>query len=443
MRLLPRWTALGFVLLMGLSALAAASAPPVPTRKGRQTLVLDGTWKFLTDPQGSGETAGRQRSIPTNAADTAVPDRWSTVAAPGYNGQAWYWREVDIPPTWKGQTIRLCFGAAANSATVWVNGDLQGEHAGSVTPFDLNITKSAKIGARNLIAVRVQGEAKSGAGLWQGVRMVSHDEAYIDDCFAQTDGIGHVNAIVAFLNTSQNSGDAELMGRISTSSGASKDIRNSTIQLHLTPGRNLATLLLTLKGKPLHLWTPASPTLYYLQLRFMQAKDILDTQETAFGFREFGVKDGQVTLNGESVSLVSAPRSGQLPVTVTTADTDRAREALRRLKAGGVNTIHLEAPPAGLLRLADEEGLLVVESARPHRDPARSLEELHALIVRDRSHPSVIAWDLHAADNAVAKEIRQMDPTRFLLAGLPGSVKLWLPNQNEATSAAIPPGLTP
>ena len=137
-------------------------------RHGRDVLVIDDAWKFQTDPGDVGETQHWSKTELEQATTVVVPSLWTTQVAPNYTGVAWYWREFDAPVAWKGQTVRLRFEGAAETARVWVNGDLMGDHADGVTPFEFDVTKSVHPGAKNLIAVRLVGNGKMGAGLWQG-----------------------------------------------------------------------------------------------------------------------------------------------------------------------------------------------------------------------------------------------------------------------------------
>jgi beta-galactosidase len=417
---------------------------PLPGRRGRDMQVIDDRWRLRADPERRGEANGWERAMPSGTEEAPVPGLWGKSTGAFAAGVAWYWRAVEAPASWKGQTVRLRFEAVAERAAVWLNGERLGEHNGGATPFEFNITKPLHIGQENLLAVRVEGDPKAGAGIWQGVLLMAHDEAYIADVFPQGSGLGRLTVPIALLNTSTNTGDATLSARIVAADTPERDIKKTEQNLHLTPDRNLTTLLVSVRGKNLSLWSPTTPSLYALQLAFRQQNDILDTQQTIFGFREFGFKDGRMTLNGEALTLNAIAPNPDLPVVIaTTEDVDRARDSLRRIKQAGVDVVHLNAPPPRLLQLADEEGLLVVEGARPTLASQAAGEEMRALVLRDRAHPCLLAWNLGAADSDAAKSIRRLDPTRFLLVGPSSSPQLWLPGQMTSSPEAPPPGLLP
>lgn len=442
---------LSLALLLGFPSWLPAARPvapppkPPPPRHGRDTQVIDGAWRFLPDPDNQGEKRGWDHAVPSGTREIAVPGLWGTAAAPGYAGAAWYWREFDVSSNWRGQTVRLQFNAVAENARVWLNGKPLGAHTDGATPFEFNVTPLLTIGEKNTLAVRVEGSAKTGAGIWQGVLLVVHDEAYLADCFPQADDLGHLSAVITLANTSDKSGDAELDARLIAANAPTHDVNKTQQFLHLTPDRNLTTMLISVRGKSLHLWSPSDPFLYAVQLAFRQDRDVLDTLETPFGFHSFGYANGTITVNGEAVRLTTVAPLPALPVVIaTTDDVVRARESLRRLKDRGVTLVYLQAPPPTLLRLADEEGLLVVESARPGQLPKAAADEMRDLIRRDRFHPCLLAWNLGDADAATAQSTRQLDPTRFLLVGpTAAAAKLWLPGQTETTSVIPPPGFLP
>lgn len=418
-------------------------APEPVGRKGRENLVIDGGWRFLTDPQNVGEQSNWAQNPPGETKEIPIPSLWTTQAAPSYSGVAWYWREFEPSLSWKTQTVRLRFEAVGDHATVWLNGEKLGQHEGGATPFEFNVTKKLRAGEKNLIAVRVEGEAKRGAGIWQGVLLMAHDEAYLSEVSLATGGLGQLTSSIVLQNNSDVSGGATLEGRVILANKPDKEIRRSTQNLSLTPGRNVTTMLTSVRGKNLHAWSLDTPELYTLQLAFSQGSDVLDTQQLTFGFREFGWKDNSITLNGLPITLKSLAPTFALPIVIASIeDTTRARASFQRLKEAGVTVLYLDAPPPELLHIADELGLLIVESPRSGQSPQAAFAELQTLVERDRSHPSVFAWRLPSADETAIKKIRTSDPSRFFLTGSGGAAKLYLLGQG-GDPVALPDGLSP
>ena len=412
--------------------------------------MIDGAWQTLPAADATADTKGLESAIPAGAKETPVPSLQEPKTGDAGTTPVWYWRQFSLPADWKGQTIRLRFEAVAEKAEVWLNGQKLGEHTGGATPFEFTITKTAHIGdtgEKNLLALRVVG-GKWGMGLWQGVQLIAHDEAYLGECVPITDAKGHVNADLALLNTSQTAGDATLDARLVPSKETARTVASTHQNLRVSPGRNSTIVLLTVGNKVRADWSPDSPSLYFLQLAFRQEKDILDTQQTAFGFREFDYQNGLITLNGAPLQSKSkwkalAAPVGRPTVIASVEDEGRLRTALHRLKENGVTLLYVYAPAPVMLRLADEEGLLIVEGARTGQSPEAAAEELRALILRDRAHPSILAWNLGDADTNTATTIRALDATRFLMVGSGIATKLWPPNGNAPVAEPLPAGLLP
>lgn len=434
----------------------ASAAPPRTRakpveRRGRDVLVINGAWQTLAPPSNTAQTDTWERDIPQGAKDIVVPSLLPAKTRGEADTPFWCWRRFEAPAAWKGQTVRLRFEAVAGIAQIWLNGQKLGEHQDAATPFEFTVTPALHVGASNLLALRVSG-GRWGRGLWQGVLLMAHDEAYMGDCFPQSDALGHVNAALDLLNSSKNEGDSTLDARIVAPGEPARIVLKTNQNLHITPGRNSTTVLMTVSGKQRLLWSPDTPNLYLLQLDFRQGKDILDTQQVTFGLREWGWQNGAVLLNNARMPLKAVSLNEPLPRVIANADDEqRLRMILRALKekaeasAAGktVPLLYVYAPPPVLLRLADEEGILIIESAMPNQPDSSANEELRGLVLRDRAHVCILGWHLPGADAEAANAIRTLDATRFLIAATGADARLWPPNQSTPVSEAVPAGLLP
>lgn len=419
------------------------SKPSLTTtpRKGRSALIIDTEWSSLLDAESTGLLGDWQKSVPALAEKCHVPQLLHLKS--GSKSTIRFWRELDIPSKWKGQTIRLRFGAVAENSEVWLDGTLLGAHKGGATPFEFNITTQAKPGFRHLLALKVEASASGEAGILQSVQLVAHDEAYLKDVFVKANGLGAIQTEIKILNTGKNSGDCTLDARIISKNLPDKTLKKTVQNLSLTPNLNLTTLLASLKAKNLPLWSPETPALYQLQLSFRQEEDILDTTETTFGFREFGSKGGFVTLNGVPFIPVSSAFATHAPIVVATNEVRKdVHSLLVKLKQSGFNVLYVTACNPALLEFADSEGMLIAEGGRSAKEGG-SLEELRGLIERDRSHPCLFAWDARGVDEKEISALRSLDPTRFFLTGDYRNPKLILPGSGEPEFLPIPKGLTP
>ena len=412
----------------------AQKTPPL-SRSGRDTLTLNGPdWRGKPDPDNRGEAADWQKTIPNDAKAAAIPEP----PLPQTAGSIWRWREFQIPAAWKGQTVRLQFGAVSEIADLWLNGIPLGSHTGGALPFEYDITKTMLSGAKNLLALRVKNAPKQPTGIWQAVRCIAHDEAYLLDAFPQAGRAGNLSVPVTLLNTSDKSGDSELDATIFALDKFASDkpdkpkkfVLQSKQNLRVSPGRNVTTLILNARPKNFLLWTPQKPARYVLALDFHQDADSLDKLQIEFGFREFGWKDKTITLNNTPLALKSASyASPPLPLTNPEAQ-NRCRADLAAFRSSGFNLLFVQAADPILLQIADETGMLLIEGPRPNLPPEVAAEELRGLIVRDRAHPSLLGWNLGAADRSAILLCRDLDPTRFLFVGAGKERRIVPPNQD-------------
>src|SRR5262249_60003462 len=91
-----------------------------------------------------------------------------------------------------------------------------------------------------------------------------------------------------------------------------------------------------------------------------------DALTTAFGMRDFSVRNGQFLLNGCPTSLQGVWLQPNYPVTlVAPPDRELMERELRLVKEAGFNLLraHIRPAPPGYLDLADELGLLVYAEA--------------------------------------------------------------------------------
>jgi beta-galactosidase/beta-glucuronidase len=121
-------------------------------------LSQSGPWQFATDPDFVGQARGwAQPDFDDSGWVTVtVPHIWNVMPEYiDYAGIAWYRRQLTLPSVAGPAHIRLRFGAVFYLAQVWWNGIYVGEHEGGYTPFEFDVSRLARPGATNFLAVRV------------------------------------------------------------------------------------------------------------------------------------------------------------------------------------------------------------------------------------------------------------------------------------------------
>lgn len=186
-------------------------------------------------------------------------------------------------------------------------------------------------------------------------------------------------------------------------------------------------------------WSPDSPFLYRAEFELMDGERVIDRRVETFGFREFWCEGPQFKLNGIPLNL----RGDSWHFQGGTQQTEAyIRNWYRMCRSVGVNSIrlHAEPYPADYLRIADEEGMLIVDETAiygsgksmqaDHPDYLEACRKhVRRLVQRDKNHPSVILWSVqnemrwvdgrdgfkkHLPD--LMASIRKLDPTRAIVA---------------------------
>jgi beta-galactosidase/beta-glucuronidase len=310
----------------------------------------------------------------------------------------WYRRQIPRPP---GACIYLRFGAVDYRATVWVNDVEVARHEGGHTPFGAEITGALRDG-ENTIIVRAEDPLTDKtiprgkqywkptpesifytptSGIWQTVWLESVPPTHIRalethgdldgdavDCFIDADGK---------LELTANLDDA-VVGRWSGPAGPAR------IELdRVVP------------------WSPESPRLYHLEARLLDvAGREHDRVESYFGLRKVDARDGCFLLNGEPYVQRLVLDQGYFDGGLLTAASDADfRRDIVLAKAFGFNGArkHQKIEDPRWLYWADVLGFLVwseMPSFHEYSTPAaaRLRAEWQEAIVRDRSHPCIVAW---------------------------------------------------
>ena len=134
-------------------------------------------WKFKPDLTWAGEKDEWYALEYDDSAwnDIRVGEFWERQGYGDLDSRGWYRLNVELPKELDGKNVQLCFGAADETAMVYVNGELAGEHdigpSGWDKRFFIDVTEHIKAGQKNLIAVRVVDSVGAG-GLWKPIKVV-------------------------------------------------------------------------------------------------------------------------------------------------------------------------------------------------------------------------------------------------------------------------------
>ena len=447
---------MAFSLLAGslLTTIAAAAESP------RIHETLDFGWRFL---QGDAPGADKPEFNDGGWRSVAVPHDWSIEgdfnrsnamsAASGYlpAGVGWYRRTITAPPAWSGKRVMIEFEGVYMNADVWLNGEHLGFHPYGYTEFHYDVTSQLKPGANTLV-VKVDNSHElnsrwySGSGIYRHVWVTVTDPVHVAPwgVFVTTPDVSTTKARVQVQTVIKNDSDAEQNCNLQTTllnpSGRSAGAANSQTSV---PAHDEKTVTVSVAVNSPKLWSPETPSLYRAVSVVKVNGKAADQVETPFGIRSIKVSVGKgFELNGQSIELVGGcvhHDNGCLG----SAAFDRAEERrVELLKAAGFNAIRTShnPPSTAFLNACDRLGMLVMDEAFDCWERQKNPFDYHlyftnwwktdieALVLRDRSHPSVVMWSIGnevgeqtspagvRIANMLAEEVRSLDKTRFVTA---------------------------
>lgn len=424
---------------------------------GRYTLSLDGgEWHLWQDKQAEWKndklflpedatdlsllpvnvpTGGWEQLNPANATAVQVPgtvEEYCTVSSrPSPDdgaGVSWWFRTIKLPATLKGRRVLIHFESVRMRAEIYLDRKLVGYDMIGESPFDVDITEAVKPGEEQLLAVRVTHPGgnfhwqdftemnwgsyqippgRSFGGIIGRVRLDAVSPLFISDIYMQNQPeYTKVKAILTVNNTLMNTEKGQLMFTVAEKENPSRiiacrDLKNVILQ----KGEN--TITMDLNCPNAKLWNLDSPHLYVCRVELKSAKRIWDADSRTFGFRWFeptGIgKDAQLRLNGQRVMLLTAISWGYWPVGGLYATPEMAEKQILTAKALGLNMLnfHRSIGSPVVLEKADELGLLYLEEpgafhSAGHDPFIRTIvnTKLQRMILRDRSHPSLVIYNL-------------------------------------------------
>lgn len=275
----------------------------------------------------------------------------------------WYRRTITLAKPQQDKRILLHFGAADQTAEVFVNRISAVRHCGGYLPFSADITDYLQEGDNELI-VRIQDESNTSwhargkqslkpggmfytaqSGLWQTVWMEIVPVNYIEQIFYHTDydqGLVHLKVLT------QHSAPVECVI-------SGKDMEPVCIN-----GMTNSELIVSLPD--FHPWTPEDPFLYLVSL-----KSSADRVSSYFAMRKCDIQtapDGtqRFFLNNKPYFQAGVLDQGYWPESLYTAPTDEALIAdISRMKELGFNMLrkHAKIEPERFYYHCDQLGMLV------------------------------------------------------------------------------------
>lgn len=429
-RITPIFIAL-LAVMFTASVLADIPRPehPRPDHWRDNWINLNGQWNFKFDPDNAGNS---QEWFKADYADWPkqkinVPFAWesrlSGIEKPDYKGVAWYQRTIERPAGWEGQNILLHFSAVDWSIDVWLNGQPIKPEAGGMSdypphgyvPVVFNITDALQNGA-NVLTVRVEDTTSPTqpvgkqvnwytrtSGIWQTVYMEATRKNGLKYIAPFPSNDGSVEMRVVAFQPADNLSVRVLPDVPYDAAGPSK-----TVPANLEPNVEIKNDHINVKFKldDVAIWSPESPTLYFVKVQLLDGGEVVDTVHTYFGFREvarkpIGDNPYETThLNGKPFYILSALNQAFHPEGVYTYPTDALiRQDVEDAKEFGFNNLrlHIKVDEPRFYYWCDRLGMtLMYDFPCPWQFDADMRDNFKKVffeaLLRDFNHPSIITW---------------------------------------------------
>ena len=393
---------------------------PRPQLERAEWFDLDGEWEFALDPDAIWKTP----DDPVWNARIRVPFSPETVASginhPGFYRACWYRREFDAPQLNPGDRLIVHFCAVDYRAKVWVNGNLAAEHEGGYTPFSADVTEYLKPSGPQVVTVWAHDDPADlskprgkqdwqlhphsiwyprTTGIWQPVWLERVRSTYIGQIRWTPNVERWEIGFEAWLNGARRD-DLRLNVKLYAGDTLLADDTYAVVAQEVHRRIALSDPGIDDYRNEL-LWSPVTPTLIFAELKLTSADgELLDSVRSYTALRSIGVQGDKFVLNGRPYQLRMVLDQGYWPETGITAPDDEAyRRDVELQKAMGFNGArkHQKIESPRFLYWADMLGLLVWEEMpSAYRFTRTSIDRLTrewtAAIMRDSSHPYIIAW---------------------------------------------------
>ena len=447
------------VIILIAAAIGISVAPLASHSK--ETVSLSGDWEFRADP---GDVGKDQKWFQTGTRfdrTIRVPGAWnaqgvgeeSKAMFASYAGAGWYRKSIDLPASWKGERVRLCFERVHRDAEVWVNGEYVGKHLGYITGFKFDITPySYKTWHADIVA-RVDSRRRADedplygcmdimdmpgvewGGICGNVWIEQTKTAWIENVLVRPRmGSGVAEVVVdtgsrILYGSPERPPDfhieADVLDRAGKIVGSNK--------VAMVPGLEPSYVMVGIDNPKT--WSPKSPYLYQVNVRLYFEDTELDSVTERFGMRDISTDGSRFMLNGKPIFLRGFGDDCVFANTIAPpTDKEFYKTRFKIAKDYGFNYVrcHSWVPPKEYLDAADEVGIMVqpefpIAYAPYYNASTPELQKFYRetwlhMIKANCNHPSIVTWSMSnemwggfdlAQDMYMSA--REIDPTRLII----------------------------
>ncbi len=379
-----------------------------------------------------------------------------------YEGVSWWWRSIEIPASFEGSRIVLHVRGARQRAEVYLNQQLVGYSILEELPFDCDLTKAAKAGGANQLAIRItnpggrmdwvdksfiswggiQMQKSHGfGGIDRGMVISSHDPAvHFADLWAlNTPTPRQIQANASIANSSADT----MTGIVRFSvleSGSRQTLVSANFPVSIA-AYEVKELQTPLTAATAAVWDLHTPHVYRLRVEWV-SQSAKAAREIDFGFRWITMdglgKDAVIRLNGRRIRIYTSISWGFWALNGLFPMPELAEKEVRAAKQFNLNTLnfHRNLGKEDVLHAQDRLGLMrclepgggsqAFDRVKNGNDSSQRYmaAKITGMIRAFRSHPSVIHYIIqnevtldpqNPAVTALFARMHTEDPSRTII----------------------------
>ena len=294
-----------------------------------------------------------------------------------YVGVAWYQRDIELPPDWRGKRVVLTLERPHWETRVWVDGRQAGSNNSLSTPHEYDLGTALAPGKHRL-TIRVDNGLVVDVGVnshcvtdhtqgnWNGIvgdiSLRATGPVWIEDVQVYPNlATRKVRIVVKLGNRSERAGTGNLLVSVNRQSQAGKALANP-MPVFVSWGESGGKAEFEITPPVCQAWDEFTPDLQKLGINLMDLTDSkhwLDSRSVTFGFREVSTQGTQFLINGRktffrgTLECCIFPLTGHPPT-----DVESWKRIIRIAKAYGLNLFrfHSYCPPEAAFVAADELG---------------------------------------------------------------------------------------
>ena len=374
------------------------------------------------------------------------------------HGSVWYKKTFTLEEPAEGRRYFLWFEGVGSYATVWLNGDSLGYHAGGRTSFTIDITESVKIREENLLVVKADhpenirdlpwvcggcspewgfSEGSQPFGVFRPVHLLITNQVRIEPFGVHIWNDNTVSEKEASLNIStevKNYGTGhgvfQIINVLKDKDG--NIVGKAETAVALASGQiDTVRQVITEIENP-HLWSPGDQYLYQVETKVVYAGKPVDCIVTSYGIRwiKWDINGTDATnrfyVNGKPVFINGIGEYEHMFGQSHAFTDEQIAARVAQIKAAGFNAFRDAHQPHNLRyqKYWDETGMLWWTQMAAHiwfdtPEFRRNFKLLlHDWVKERRNNPSLILWGLENESTLptdFAREcsdlIRKLDPT--------------------------------